>query len=477
METNDEQTDNYLSNGDNISVYENLEKERFESKSPFRTLLSFSVGPVLFNSGISIHDAVDLILISKALGAKSLHVVGFSSLIRYLCMCVTIYFAQSTIAKISSLLGSGKKSEAAQVISDLYRLSVGFMIIVPLVFYHLCLPMLTYMGCTRETSLVARNYLLPILISMPLISCFQLSCGFLQSQGRSLLCGMLQIGAFLLNCGVISPTLLFVFRIPITMAGVSFAFSQSLFGLVLVIMIFRGKFGINPSVKMLCSGISPETWKSLVLGFPYILNILANALPPMVLLSHMMKAAFASGESFKVASVFSVFLKIQSAINSLSIGMNQGFMACSCYSKGSENYGRVYQLFKISLCLTLGYHLLWLPIMVFHSDLISRIWISDVSLIGFSKAFIRIPFYTNFLIPFNDTTTNFLLSFGKPGVAMVPSLVRGIVCLIYAIGLFYTDRSNPKRMMYTYCLNDVSVMITDIIILIRPFRALLEKIH
>lgn len=112
--------------GQNVSSQNEIQKDKnqFEKYSPLRTLFHFSVGPLMFNTGISFHDAIDLILISKALSASTLQVVGFSSLVRYLCMCGAIFFSQATITKVSGLLGEKRLKDAEQVVADIFRLSM-----------------------------------------------------------------------------------------------------------------------------------------------------------------------------------------------------------------------------------------------------------------------------------------------------------------------------------------------------------------
>lgn len=438
------------------------EQKRFESKNIALTLLRMSVGPLMFNSGISFHDAVDMMLISKALGDDAVGIVGFSSLIRYLSVCVTIFFAQSTIAKIAGLIGAGRKEEAGQVITDLFRISFITMIGVSTMFYFVAIPMLSFMGCTPQMAESGRQYITPILIGMPFTALFQLSCGFIQSQGRSILCGILQFAAFALNCGFISPILLFVVKVPIKYAGVSFALSQSIPGIILTILIFSGKFNIRPGWSLFFKKVAKETLNALLLGTPFILNILAGALPPMVLLHYMMKAAVTSGLADKIPNAFSVFLKLQSAVNSVSIGINQGLMTTGSYARGSGNYARLIQLFIRAVIITECYHLCWVPLMQIRGDWVASIWMSEKDQLAFAKIFLRMPFYTNWLIPLNDSSVNFLLASGRPIIAMIPSLLRGTVVLIATFVFYYTGKNKPMRMMYAYNSQDVIVIILDI---------------
>jgi Na+-driven multidrug efflux pump len=152
------------------------EQQRFEKYGAVGTVLLFAVGPLMFNTGISFHDAVDLFWISRAFPAQALHVVGFATLARYLCLCVAIYYSQSCMAKVSSLMGENKIDDATLSVTDLFRLSILTMLVIPVIFYFITRPLLIFMGCTTNIADQSRAYLLPF------ITTFQLSCGFLQSE-------------------------------------------------------------------------------------------------------------------------------------------------------------------------------------------------------------------------------------------------------------------------------------------------------
>ncbi|EAY15949.1 hypothetical protein TVAG_261990 [Trichomonas vaginalis G3] len=126
------------------------EQKRYEQHGPLRTLMQLSVGPVIYMVGIGIHDAIDLLLISKAYTETEVTIVGFASTVRYLCMAANIYFTISCVARTSGLIGANEYDKAAQVIADLYRLVFLSMIIIPIICYFIASPLLKYMGCSAD---------------------------------------------------------------------------------------------------------------------------------------------------------------------------------------------------------------------------------------------------------------------------------------------------------------------------------------
>ena len=452
------------------------EQERFEKRSPLVTLLIFAIGPLMFNTGISFHDAFDLFLISlRFKDDHALQVVGFASLVRFLCLCVAIYFSQASITKIGGLMGAKKMETAEQVVTDLFRLGILTMMVVPGMFYFTAKPMLIFMNCDEATAEEGREYLTPLLIAMPFITIFQMSCGFLQSEGRSVLCGAMQLTGFALNCGVLAPIMLFGFKVKLGMAGLSFALSQSLVGIVLMCFIFSGKFGLKPGWKSWCKPFVKDSFHAMLIALPFLINVLAATLPPMLLLTMMMKAAGAAGNQAEVGAVFPVFIKLNSAINSVSIGFCQGFLGAGSYANGAQNFKRLLHLFLTVCLLTWVYHALLMPMMVFKTEWPCKIWLAKQEDLDLAKKMIRIPYYTNTLIPLNFAAVNYLLCMRKAFVALILTLIRGGLYVGYTFILYKTGKDKPVRMMYAYNMDDCTLFLMSLIAVVPSLVVVYKK--
>jgi Na+-driven multidrug efflux pump len=260
---------------------------------------------------------------------------------------------------------------------------------------------------------------------MPVITLFQLSCGFLQSEGRSVLCGTMQLIGFALNCALFAPLMLKVAKVTLPYAGVSFALSQSIVGLVLVVLIYRGKFNLKPKIRDLLGCFHKNVFHGMLIALPFLINVLASSLPSMILLKLVMSVANAQGVGGPVGVIFSVFIKLNSAINSVSLGLCQGFLGVGSYAYSSGNYDRYLALFRTVAILGWCYHIALMPLMVFKPEWPARIWISDPEQLDWAHRLIRIPYYTNSLIPLSVAIINFLLSMKKAIISLVLTLVRG----------------------------------------------------
>ncbi|EAX95909.1 hypothetical protein TVAG_304400 [Trichomonas vaginalis G3] len=103
---------------------------------------------------------------------------------------------------------------------------------------------------------------------------------------------------------------------------------------------------------------------------------------------------------------------------------------------------------------------------------VAKIWLKDPETLEYARIMIPKPFYTNWITGVNEIVTALLQCMGYAWTAMMPSIVRGIFYIVYSLILYYTNKTNSIRMIYTYCLNDTTILLLDIIIVIKPLKEL-----
>ena len=309
---------------------------------------------------------------------------------------------------------------------------------------------------------------------MPFIDIFQICVAFIQSEGRSVLCGILQLVGFILNCGFFGPIFLFGFKVSLNLAGLSFGLSQALPGIILIFLIFMGKFDLKPEIKQFFAKPSPETLQGIITALPFVLNVIAGSFPPMLLINFMMKEASIEGIASEVGEVYSIFLKIQVIVNSFSISISQGQFATGSNAYGANQNKRILLIFIGAILLSLVLQIIFLPLLIGFPQYAAYLWMEN-SNSSFVRAYLKIPFYTNWLTAINEAITNFLMILQYPKTAMMPSLLRGVGYIIFSLILYYT-KNDAIRMMYTYNLNDALVLLVDLIIIFIPLKRLLHTI-
>ena len=118
-----------------------------------------------------------------------------------------------------------------------------------------------------------------------------------------------------------------------------------------------------------------------------------------------------------------------------------------------------------------------MPLMVFHADLPSKLWIDDKENLQFAKKMLSIPYYTNTLIPINYAFVNMLLVMRKAVIALILTIIRGGLYIGYTFIFYKFDKKNPIKLMYAYNCDDstlfllgAALVIPQIIYIVRQIK-------
>ncbi|OHT05897.1 hypothetical protein TRFO_26259 [Tritrichomonas foetus] len=448
------------------------ERKRFSSLKPLPTLLILSIGPLLTSVGTALHDSCDLLVISHAYGSYGVSVAGLSSLIRFFCVGVSLYFGYAATLKLSSLIGQNRQAEAKQVIADLFRFSILVSIPAAVVIYFITEPILIYMNCPPNIRKDSITYILPIIATLPTTVMLQLSMGVIQGEGRSLLCGLFQLGVFVLNCCVFAPIIEIAAKAPINWSGVPYTLAHGIPGIVLMVLIFQGKFSIKPTWSMWLRPFSREIWDALKVASSFIIFLIVNSFPPMLLMHYLLGSAASIGDLDVVNSSFNVLMKITAFVNAFTTGVSQGFMAAGSYSHGAREIHRFVKLAQWALLICLILQFIFIPIVVPKPWIVAKMWLNTPEEEYYSTKIDRIPFYTQFLNAVNEVTNCCCMSFGQGWAPYVPAILKGILTIVGTIAFYYTGKTDPVRIVYVYNVCDIAIFLVDIIFfftIIRPY--------
>jgi Na+-driven multidrug efflux pump len=469
-------SNNYDDADDDEELMKSLqeERERFGKMSPLPTFVILSMGPLLMQVGSALHDSIDFLIVSRAFGSYGVGVAGLAALIRFVCEGISLYFGFAAIIKIPMLIGENKQAEARQLIVDLYR--VGLLMSIPfaIICYFISEPMLKYMGCPEFMLHDSLTYITPITTTIPFLVLLQLAMGVIQGEGRSVLCGILQVSVFVLNCGVISPIILFGAGAPVTWSGVGYALSHALPGIVLTILIFCGKFSLKPKLSLLKNPINPNVWDALKLASSFLVFLVTNTFPPMLMVHYLLLAAGNIGEFEVVNAVFNVVMKTTVFVGSWTEGFSQGFMAAGSYATGARDIFRFAKLAFWGFFFCFVFQVIFMPLMIADPWVPSSIWLTSESEKDWARRMNGIPFYTQFLQSISEVTNCVCMSFGNAWAPLVPAVVKGVLEIGASIGLYEHGGgdTHPERIVYVYPIMDCSVFLIDVIyffVLILPY--------
>ncbi|OHT05993.1 MatE family protein [Tritrichomonas foetus] len=462
-------TNYYSSNKDGISegnkehpISENQqldlegEEKRLGSGKPLTTILILSVGTLISRTVQALYGVVNLFWVSKTIGDKGMEVFGAVYIVDFVAIGIADYLMTSLDIRVSYLFGEKQKvDECSQIFVDFIRVSFLFGLLVPAIILPITRTLIEWFGSDKEISLMCFQYMLPATCGSCLNFFYMIACGLIQSEGHSIIFGITQIVSLVLNMCCFCPLFLVVFKLPIWGASLTTVVSEGLVGLVLNFLIFRGKFTLKPKLSMLFKKFSKETWESLKIGFASLISNLADSLPTILLQKYINSASKAIGEYDNVIQVWGVIEKLYQFVGGSNEAFSIGLMPSASFAYGAKRYNRMIRLF---------FHATWIPIMIsivyalfmiLIPDKISSIWNTDEKFLYWCREMIPKVFYATPCFPIQYMVPALL-----QGMQLVyhSTILAGVTVFLpmplFASILYFTNKTDPARIMWTYALAD-----------------------
>lgn len=450
------------------------EEQRLGQNSPLSTILVLSFGPFMSQTVQALYGIINLFWVSKSIGSKGLEVFGAIYVVDFITLGFSTYLMTSIDIRVSYLFGEKSKvDECSQIFIDFIRFSFILALFMPLIILPITRPLIEWFGSDKELSKMCLEYMYPNAFGAFFNFLYMSACGLIQSEGRSVAFGVAQVVSLILNMVVFCPFFLLYLKTDIWGASLATVISQGIVGLVLVILIFMGKYTIKPKMIMFCRKFSPESWASLKIGFASLVSNFTVSLPEILLQKFLNMAATAVGEYETVIKVWGVIEKLYQFVGGANDAFSIGFLPAASYAYGAHRYNRVLRLFMHTNWVTILISVVYSIFMIFFSAQISSIWDKNEDFLEKCESMIPKVFYITALFPIQYTVPALLQSMQKVALS---SIVAGITSMLpiplFSCILYYTDKKNPDRIMWTYCLSDVFASILCFIFIIPSMKKL-----
>jgi Na+-driven multidrug efflux pump len=230
--------------------------------------------------------------------------------------------------------------------------------------------------------------------------------------------------------------------------------------------------------------LGPHVWTGLKLASSFLVFLVTNSFPPMLMVHYLLLAAMNIDNFAPVNAAFNVVMKTTVFVGSWTEGFSQGFMASGSYATGAKDIMRFVKLAIWGFVFCFVTQVIFMPICIPDPWITGRIWLTTDDEKYWARQFNAIPFYTQFLQSASEVTNCVCMSFGNAWVPLVPAVVKGCLEIGTVIGLYRSadGNSNPKRIVYVYPVMDCAVFVIDLFFLftiiipyVKKEKALAEK--
>ena len=463
-----------------INNQSDIEKEnqRFTKHSALVTLLLMSIGP--FSLIVqAIGEVLDMKMITKSFekdpDSRAVEILGFSGQVGNILGYIGTYFGLSLTTRISSLIGSGDRSTASHLVSDVFYLTILVSTIFAAVFVFIIQPFLKFLGTPDYMLAPTFRYLIPTLVMLPITNIATIGQYYLQSIGNSILSGCVKVFCYVLQLGIFSPLFLFGFKVSTTFMKIGSIIAGIITAIIMTILMYRNKFSLHLQIGDIFDKFSSELPRALLFSVPLILSFVVFVLPPILILQTMTSTDKEHSE--QIGGVFAVFTTIGTVNQAIPGAFGQSLLSAGTHAWGSNNPKRLIHLFFWTLlfnsCLTLLVSIVVIP----GKSFICKSFLADPMELELANKMIPIPFYTSPLQGIGVTLSMLMIIVGKPLFSFIPQIVQMLILCAGCKILAAKNKDDVTKIMYVYNISDVCVFILYCVFLFIPIREIKKKIN
>lgn len=433
------------------------------SKPPLKTLLILSVGPFISQLTQALFGFVDTIWVEKGTGTRGVTAVSTYSNFDTIGRAFGFFLNVAASTKISALFGAGRADEAPQVVADLLRVGLIFSVVVPSILIPCLKPAARWFGASEDIVNYGWEYILPVILCAFIPILYLLVCGCLLAEGRTYTFGALQLTTLLLNILFFDP--LFLLPLKLEMFGNALAtiLSEGLPMVTIVVLYFLGKFGVKPKARDLLRKFSPHTGPALKVGLSQLLYQLSLAVPGIVLRKFLGLSCGGDDQLFlDIVSAFNAQIRYYQIVFCVTGAVTMGLLPCGSYAFGAERWGRYFRLLMHCSWICFSWCFFTMIFTVGFPRQLCMALAQDEGYLHYGEQMVR-----------NSNVVAFLSPVALIIQAVMQSLQRGVRASIISFGtqlfplpvfsivLYYTDKSNPGRLLYAYAIQQaIGVLIS-----------------
>lgn len=140
---------------------------KLEHKVTFRWLLLFALPTILSSIFSYLYTTVDGIFVARWVDTDALSAINITMPMIYLASALGMMFGTGGNALVAKKLGEGKQREAQEDFSLLMLVAFVFSVVLAIVCFIFLNPLCRFLGSDTALLSYCRQYMIPVLISVP----------------------------------------------------------------------------------------------------------------------------------------------------------------------------------------------------------------------------------------------------------------------------------------------------------------------
>ena len=404
-----------------------------------KLLLKLALPSVIAQVINMLYNIVDRIYIGHIPETGSLALTGLG-------LCLPLILIVSAFAALvgsggapraSIAMGKGDYKEAEQIMGNCFTLQIIISVILTVILYVYCKPLLLLFGASENTIGYAVDYMKIYSLGTLFVQ-FTLGMNmFITAQGFATISMTTTIVGAISNI-ILDPIFIYIFNMGVKGAAIATVISQALSAIWIISFLFGKKTSLKIKKEYLplkASVILPV----ITLGLATFIMQSTESIISICFNSSLQKY----GGDLAVGAMTICSSVMQFAMLPLN-GLGQGAQPITSYNFGAKNKERVRGAFKLLLKVELIYAVtLWLCVMVFPGAF-ARIFTSEEALAVYTTPLLRIYMAITGLFAIQMACQNTFTSIGYAKSSIMVACMRKIVLLIPLIYLLPAIISSNK---------------------------------
>ena len=425
-----------------------------------RLMLRFSIPCVLSLLISSLYNIVDQMFIGNSeLSTLGNAATGVVFPVFIIAQAFAWCFGDGCAAYLNIYQGKNDDGGAHRAIGGSITAAFLSGLLMIAVIYPIKVPMLTLFGATENTLAYAIEYLDIVLAMMPIFILCNMMNSIIRADGSPAWAMISMLLGAVTNI-ILDPVFIFGFKMGMTGAalatvigqGVSFAATLAYFFRTKTFRLMGASFLPRPSSVGAIVGLGGSTFITQV------------AIVVVAILCNVQFAKYGSlseyGADIPIA-VIGIVSKVFTVVINLVVGVVLGCQPIISYNVGAEKHDRVRELYRKIMILTLGVGLSFTLLFELAPRFIVGLFgmPSNIPNPGaywkFGEKTVRIFLSLITVSCVVKTNSIFFQAAGKPGFAVVSSMVRDVVCFVPLILILPSLSPSVELLLYAAPISDL----------------------
>lgn len=438
---------------------------------PIPQLLKFYATPSLVGSIVnSLYNVVDRIFIGQGVNSLAISGLAVTFPVLIFLQAFGVLIGVGTSARISILLGQGRREEAENLLGNSFILSIITSLLAITLMMIFLDDLLYSFGASAATIPYARDYLSIVIPGNIFANLTYNNNAVMRSTGypRKAMNTMI-IGAALNT--ILDPLFLFGFGWGIK--GVAWATVISLFvGMLYVMNHFVDKRHLL--------NIRPKYFR---LKWKYVVSIISIGVAPFAMqltssLVNVIKnnSLLTYGGDYAVGA-YGIVNSLATIVLMIMLGLSLGMQPIIGYNYGAGKMGRVKEAYYTTRRLNVVVGLVSTLLALFVPRRLAKLFTLDPEMLDVAEVAIRIELLALWAVGYQSTTTQFFQSLGYATRALILSLSRQLIFLTPLILLLPPLGLGLNGVWLAAPLSDLLALLTAIAMMLHFRKHFREEEH